>query len=213
MHLARKASKGSFLAVALLFPLATPAVADDVVEQIEMGLELYQVEEYGAAIAELEFAISDLRELMSERIGETFPEAPAGWSAGDIQSTGGSGAGAAAIFGGGSGVMLERSYREQNGNGTITASLAVDNPMVQGMATMFSNPALMAAQPNMERVRIGRENAMVKWEPQRSRAEATLLVDGRILMQVTGLNLDSRDRVVELMQNWNLAQVRETTAR
>ena len=56
--------KGVFVA-----SLGISAVAlgqsDEVTEQIELGLELYQEQEYGAAITELEFAISDIRELMS----------------------------------------------------------------------------------------------------------------------------------------------------
>ncbi len=68
--------------------------SDEVTEQIELGLELYQEQEYGAAITELEFAISDIRELMAGRIGETFPEPPEGWSAAEVASSGGGGAAA-----------------------------------------------------------------------------------------------------------------------
>ena len=198
------------LGAALLWPMAVHA-QDDIIEQIELGLELYQEEEYGAAITELEFAINDIRKLMSGRIGATFPDAPEGWTAGEVESAGGGGA--AAMLGGAGGTMLQRQYREQDGNAQLEASLMIDNPMVQGMAAMFSNPALIAAQPNMERVRMGRESAIVKWEPDRSRAEATLLLDGRILMQVKGQNLASQDVAVELLRAWDLAAVREQAAR
>lgn len=197
------------LGAALLWPMAVQA-QDEVIEQIELGLELYQEEEYGAAITELEFAINDIRKLMSGRIGATFPDAPDGWTAGEVESAGG---GAAAMLGGAGGTMLQRQYREQDGNAQLEASLMIDNPMVQGMAAMFSNPALIAAQPNMERVRLGRESAIVKWEPDRSRVEATLLLDGRILMQVKGQNLASQDVAVELLSAWDLAAVREQAAR
>lgn len=197
------------LGTALVWPLAGQA-QDEVVEQIELGLEFYQEEDYGGAITELEFAINDIRKLMSGRIAGTFPEAPAGWSAGEPQAAGGGGA--AAMLGGG-GTMLERQYREEDGNGQLEAALMIDNPMVQGMAAMFNNPALVAAQPDLERVRMGRESAMVKWEAERSRAEVTLLLDGRILMQVKGQNLDSQDVAVELMRDWDIAAVREQAAR
>ncbi|HLV18168.1 MAG TPA: hypothetical protein VKY70_11970, partial [Pseudomonas sp.] len=85
---------------------ALSAQADDVTEQIELGLELYQEQEYGAAITELEFAINDIRKLMSGRIADTFPEPPEGWSAGEAASSGGGG-GAATMFGAG-GTTLER---------------------------------------------------------------------------------------------------------
>lgn len=187
------------------------AQAADVAEQIELGLELYQEEEYGAAITELEFAINDMRKLMSGRIGETFPDAPEGWSAGEVASSGGGG-GAAAMFGGG-GSMLERDYRQVDGDGTMSAQLMIDNPMVQAMSAMFSNPALIAAQPNMERIRIGRESALLEWEPESSSAEVSFLMDGRIMFQISGSGLESADPVVELLKAWDLDAVREQAAR
>lgn len=199
--------------VALGAALMWPAVAqaqDEIVEQIELGLELYQEGEYGAALTELEFAINDIRKLMSGRLGETFPDAPAGWSAGEVESAGG---GSAAALMGGGGAMLQRNYREEEGDGRLEASLMVDNPMVQGMAALFNNPAMVASQPNLERVRMGRESAIVKWEADRGRVEATMLLDGRILMQVKGQGIDSPDVAVELLRAWDLAQVREQAAR
>ncbi|MFN2332349.1 MAG: hypothetical protein ABR580_10925 [Halomonas sp.] len=200
------AALGSLLA----WPLTLQA-ADEVVEQIELGLELYQEDEYGAAITELEFAINDIRKLMSERIAETFPEAPEGWSAGTVDSAGGGG-GAAAMFGGG-GSMLEREYRQEQGNGRLTAKLMIDNPMVQAMSAMFSNPAMIAAQPNMERIRIGRDSGLLKWEADRGNAEVSFLMDGRILMQVNGQGLASQEPAVELLKAWDLDALREQAAR
>lgn len=202
---------GVVLGSLLLLPIAAQA-QDEVIEQIELGLELYQEQEYGAAITELEYAINDIRQLMSGRIGETFPDPPAGWSAGEVASSGGGG-GAAALFGGGGGSSLEREYRQEDGNGRMQAQLMIDNPMIQAMSVMFNNPAMVAAQPNMERVRIGRDSALVKWEPERGSAEVSFLMDGRILMQVNGQGLESQEPAVELLRAWDLAAVREQAAR
>lgn len=61
-----------FAALAALAPmLASPAHSQSVPEQIELGLHLYQDGEYGAAITELEFAINDIRNAMSQ--GLAFP--------------------------------------------------------------------------------------------------------------------------------------------
>ena len=51
---------GGVLGSLLLLPLAAQA-QDEVIEQIELGLEFYQEQEYGAAITELEYAINDIR--------------------------------------------------------------------------------------------------------------------------------------------------------
>ncbi|MDZ7853265.1 MAG: hypothetical protein U5L98_11635 [Halomonas sp.] len=203
-------TSGALVASLGLVSAQAQAQTDEVVEQIELGLELYQEQEYGAAITELEFAINDIRKLVSERIAETFPEAPEGWSAGTVESAGGGGA--AAMFGGG-GSMLEREYRQESGSGRMTAKLMIDNPMIQAMSAMFSNPAMIAAQPNMERIRIGRESALLKWQPERGSAEVSFLMDGRILMQVNGQELDSQEPAVELLKAWDMEAVREQAAR
>lgn len=208
MRAMRKPVGTALLGLALALTVTASAQADEVVEQIELGLELYQEGEYGAALTELEFAINDIRKLMSGRLANTFPEAPAGWSAEEVESGGG---GAAALMGGGA--MLQRNYREEGGDGRLEASMMVDNPMVQGMAALFNNPAMIASQPNMERVRMGRESAIVKWEAERGRVEATMLLDGRILLQVEGQGLDSPDLAVELLRDWDLAEVREQATR
>ncbi|SEK66109.1 hypothetical protein [Halomonas daqiaonensis] len=204
-------TSGALVASLGLVSAQAQAQTDEVVEQIELGLELYQEEEYGAAITELEFAINDIRQLMSGRIAETFPEAPEGWSAGAVESAGGGG-GAAAMFGAG-GSMLEREYLQESGSGRLTAKLMIDNPMIQVMSAMFNNPAMIAAQPNMERIRIGRDSALLKWEPERGNAEVSFLMDGRILMQVNGQGLESQAPAVELLEAWDLDAVREQAAR
>ncbi|MDT0500594.1 MULTISPECIES: hypothetical protein [unclassified Halomonas] len=205
-----KRSMALFAAGALsLSGWATQAQADEVTEQIELGLELYQEEEYGAAITELEFAISDIRKLMSARIAETFPDPPEGWNAAEVSTSGGGGA---AMFGG-RGSMLEREYRQEGGEGRLTAQLMIDNPMIQAMSAMFSNPALIAAQPDMERIRIGRESAILKWDADNGSAEASFLMDGRILMQVNGSGLASEKPAVSLLKAWDLDAVREHSAR
>lgn len=202
--------KAVALASVLMLPAAQTVLADDIVEQIELGLELYQEQEYGAAITELEFAIEDMRKMMSGQIAQTFPDAPSGWTA--QEATSGSAGGAAAMFGAG-GTSLERVYQQDDGDGQLTASMMLDSPLIQSMGALFNNPAMIAAQPDMERIRLGREAAVVKWEPERSRAEVTLLLDGRIMMQVKGENLASQDVAVDLMRSWDLAAVREQSAR
>lgn len=212
MFLMHRNLVGLAAATTLALTASATALADPVEEQIQQGLELYQSGELGAAITELEFAITDIRKAMSNQIGDTFPPAPEGWTAAPAESSA-EAAGAAALFGGVMGTMIERSYSQNDGNGTLTAKLMVDNPMVQGLAAMFNNPMLMAAQPNTERLRVGRETGMLKWDVENASAEASLLLDGRILMQVEGENLDSPDIAADLLKAWDMDAVREQTAR
>lgn len=190
--------------------LAGPAHSQSVPEQIELGLELYLDGEYGAAITELEFAINDIRSAMSDGIATTFPAAPSGWTGMDVSSSGES----AAVIGMlGGGTVLEKRYVEDGGQGSIEATLMLDSPMAQGLGAMFSNPALIGAQPNAERVRVGRETATLTWEAGRGDAEAMMMLDGRILVRVEGSNLSSADPVRDLLQSWDLDALRAQAAR
>jgi hypothetical protein len=213
MQIPKNPSRLLLISTMLTAATPGPVFADQVVEQINQGLDLYQSKEYGAAITELEFAISDLRKLISDDIAATFPDAPAGWSALPVDKSSESGGAAAALFGGSMGMILERQYTQDAGNGSLTATLTMDNPMIQGMASLFNNPAMLAAQPNVERIRVGRETGMLKWEPDAARAEATLMLDGRIMMQVVGENIESPDIASDLLKGWDIKTVREQSAR
>lgn len=184
------------------------AAADEILEQIDLGRELYQEDDYAGAITELEFAIKDLRKKVNEMVGETFPDAADGWTAAEVQSNSGGG-----MLGAAAGTVLTRKYSEEGGKGQMEATLAIDSPMVQGMAAMFNNPALMASQPNVERIRIGRDSAFVKWQKERNNAEITYMLDGRILLQVKGRNLASPDPAVALLKSWDMDELRGRTSR
>jgi hypothetical protein len=132
--------------------LAGPAWGDDVLEQIEQAKQYYADKDYAGAITELQFAVDEIRSKVNTLYADTFPAAPAGWTSDAPETEEG-----AAFFGGGS--AISRTYSQDGGAGSIDAQLLVDNPMVQGLAAMLSSPMLMAAQPNMKRVRIQRENA------------------------------------------------------
>ena len=173
--------------------------ADSVVEQIEAGLSFYQEQSYSDAINELQFAINEIRGLLVGELAATFPEPAEGWEAKDVESEGG---GAAAFLGGG--LMLNRNYRQADTNGNIDVQLIADSPMIQGFAAMASNPALLASQPNAERIRVGRENAIVSYDPDRRRGELTFVSGGRVMIKFEARNIDNSDALKALFKAWDL---------
>jgi hypothetical protein len=189
------------IALALLLAPAA-ARADSVVEQIQEGLAYYEEGDLAAAIEELEYAIGEIRGRLGGLFAGTLPEPPAGWVADAAESQGG-----AAFMGGGT--IINRSYREEGGRGRIEAQLVVDNPMMQGFAALMSNPAMMAAQPNTQRVRVQRENAILRFEPDRGSGEITLILGGRAMAKLEGQGLASGDLLVELMEGWDLRQLKD----
>ena len=195
---------GGALAALAPSPLAPARAADGVTEQIDQGRAYYEEGDYADAITELEFAINEIRGKLAGLYADTLPEAPEGWSAGEPELQAG-----AAMFGGGT--VIGREYREEGGGrGRVQAQLMVDNPMVQGMAAMFSNPALLAAQPDVERVRVGRDSAILEWEADRNAGEITLLLGGgRGLARLEGRGIAGKRLLVDLLEAWDLRAVKD----
>jgi hypothetical protein len=187
----------------LLGPLPPSAAgADEIREQLDLAIELYEEGDYAGTITELQFAIGEIQALLGGAFAETFPPAPAGWTAGEPNQE------AAAGFMGG-GTMVNRTYTEDGGSGTMEAQLIIDNPMIQGMAALFSNPAMLAANPDMQRVRMGRENAVLEFDDAAGSGEITFLAGGgRAMLKIEGRNLASGDLLIDLLKAWDMEGLR-----
>ena len=179
-----------------------PAAADEIREQLDLAIELYEEGDLAGTVTELQFAIGEIQAKMGDAYALTFPPAPAGWTAEDASQEGG-----AAFMGGGT--IVNRRYSEDGGSGSMEAQLIIDNPMIQGMAALFSNPAMLAANPNMQRIRMGRENAILEFDEAAGRGEVTFMAGGgRAMLKVEGSGLASGDQLVELLKAWDMDGLR-----
>ena len=117
-------------AVAVSLLSAPTARADDVKDQINEALSAYDKKDLATATAALEAALGLLRQARAEVWKTVLPDAPQGWTAGEIElaSMG------VAMMGGGT--TAKRDYTK--GEETVEISLLSDSPMIQGMAMMFS---------------------------------------------------------------------------
>ena len=181
---------------------STPTMADEIVEQIDAGKAYYADGDLSRALTELEFALNALRTEFSGQFMATLPEPPALWSAEKPTLESG-----AALFG--AGVMVTRSYQEEKGSGRITAELMVDSPMVQALSAVFSSPILIANDPGLERIRLGKVNALLKWDADRGAGDLSLALGGRILVKLIGQDLDEEAVLIDLMKDWDLDAVRK----
>ncbi|MGF1562244.1 MAG: hypothetical protein ACFB3T_08720 [Geminicoccaceae bacterium] len=186
---------------ALAVCAALPAFADDVLEQIDLAKSYYEEGDYTGAVTELQFAINAIKGRTNELYVETMPPAPSGWQAQEPEMTGG-GLGALG------GQMITRRYVRDGAPGEITAELMVDNPMIQAIAAMAANPAIIASQPNTERVRINRENAILQWHGQGA-GEVSLVLGGRVLAKLSGEQLEGEDILVDMMRTWDLDRIKD----
>ena len=183
--------------------LAFVARADEVSDQIEQAKTYYEEGDVGGAIGELEFALQALRGKLSGALLETFPAAPAGWT--PVEGSGDNSA-AMPIMGGN---MVERTYRQDGGDGQMEARLMTGGGFMQGLASMFMNPAMLAAQPNAKRVRFGRENGVVIYDPADRSGQLMIDLGGKISLMVEGSHLAGPEPMTTLVEGWDLKKVKE----
>ena len=93
--------------------------------------------------------------------------------------------------------------------GVIEAQLMTGGSFMQGIASMFMNPQVMAGQPNAKRVRVGRDNAVVTYDPAERTGQLMLDVGGKVTIMVDGRDIASGDPLVELVNRWDVRKVRE----
>lgn len=187
---------------ALGFAATETAGADEVIEQIDAGMAYYAEGDLARAVTEFEFALNALRTRFSDAFMATLPAPPPLWSAEKPAQDNG-----AAAFG--AGVMVTRRYLEEKGDGQITAELLVDSPMVQALSAVFNSPILIASDPELERVRLGRTIALLKWDADRRTGDLSVALGGRVFAKLTGRDLDDKSMLVELMKTWDLDAVSE----
>ncbi|MEZ5932873.1 MAG: hypothetical protein R3F54_13125 [Alphaproteobacteria bacterium] len=179
-----------------------PARADEVIEQIDVGKSYYAEGDLSQALSEFEFAVNTLRTRISSAFMATLPEAPVLWTAGKPTLDNG-----AALLG--TGVMVTRRYEEDKGEGRITAELLADSPMVQAFSAVLNSPVMIASDPALERIRLGRTSALLKWDAAGRAGELSVSLGGRVLVKLTGQDLDDKTTLVELMETWDLEAVKE----
>ncbi|WGF86363.1 hypothetical protein [Marinivivus vitaminiproducens] len=196
----------STLALLATTALAAPAArADTVTDQIDAARQLYGDGDLGGALTELGYAVQDIKAKQAALLATTLPDAPAGWSAEEPEVT--SAGGAEGMGGLVAGQMIERQYTRDDGGATMTAELMADNPMIAMMAGLVGNPAFASSQTGMERVRIGRESAMLQWNGDGT-GEINLLLGNRVLVKVSGEGLEDKEDLVALLKAWKLDELK-----
>ena len=186
--------------------LALPAAvrADEVTDQLDQARQYYQDGDVTGAIGELEFVIQALRGRIGQALLETFPPPPAGWTVekGDDSA-------AAGVPFVAAGTMLSRTYRAPDGAASIEAQLMSGGGFLQGIAGMMMNPAMLAAQPNAKRVRIGREAGVVTYDADDGSSQLVLDLGGKGTVMLQGKGLANGDPLVELANHWDLKKAKE----
>ena len=160
--------------------------ADEVIEQIDLGVQAYKGGELRQAVQELQYAVAQIQEVLNAQYTKLMPEPLAGWMADEpeAQSAG------VAVMGGGT--QVSRQYRKEDTRESVKIQLMADSPFLQAMSMMLSNPMMIQSDPSTKLYRLGKYRGMIKHQKGSKRWEISLMVANRILVQVFGDGLDSK---------------------
>jgi hypothetical protein len=105
---------------------------------VKAAVDAFKEGRHAASIAQLNAAIDIARVELTKGVLSCLIEAPAGYKVEDEDTSQGNAA-ARAFIGGMAGSQIERRYKSEGKDVTITAH--IDSAMIQTMSMMFDNPA------------------------------------------------------------------------
>lgn len=184
------------LALLIIGVLTAPAFADPVTDRIDQARALYLRGALAEAAGLLGSATLDVQTRLGRALAELMPSAPLGWEAAEPRIS---------PMGALGGLTVSRDYRM--GGAAMDAAVVVGSPAVAGVAALVAEPGALAAQPGLRRVRIGDQDALLRWEPSTRSGQLTMVVGREILLQVVGRGLSDGEEMVALMRSWDAAAV------
>jgi len=171
------------LAWGLLFAPGT-GYADEILDQINEAIALYKQGDFSGAIAGLEFAMTQIRQLQAARVADALPAALPGWQAEEAETM----VMAGTMLGGG--ISAERTYTK--GDAEVDIELIGESPMLQGMLMMFNNPMMMSSSGKTLK-RIKGQKAAWEYDADDRSGEITIVTHNVVLITVKGSNVDQDD--------------------
>lgn len=199
-----KGSTAAALAALLAFTGA--AQADKVTDAIDRASKAYSAGKLSTTSRELQFAIGRIGRRLAKAYSEAMPPAPDGWKARRARRSN------RAVGVMGLGITVTRRYRPDDGRGSASAQIIIDNPMIQAMGAMFANPA-MAQSSGYERLEVKglAQPGYIKFDEDRKRGDAIILIAGRIFLKVQASRVEDEDVLRNLAAGWDIKRIKEIT--
>ncbi len=173
--------------------------ADAVSGHLDAGARAYRRGDITVAARELQAAVMDLQQRLGRDLAAAMPPVPAGWQADDPEVEG--------LGSVGGGLSVTRAYTRDDSS--LNVSIILDSPAVGAAAALMANPT---AQPNLKRVKVGAEDALLRWDAAARSGEITLVVASRVLLQIEGDGLPGDDALVDLARGFDVAALRKLLA-
>jgi hypothetical protein len=168
----------------IVLGFSSAALADDVEDYINEALTFYKDGQYSEAVSSLNFAEQLIQQKKSTGLEAFLPGPLEGWEA----QTATSQAASSAMLGGG--ISAERRYSK--GDSSIHIQIMADSPMLQGVMMMMSNP-MFATSDGGKMERIGKQKAIVKFDPNTKTGDVQIVVANRFLVKVEGNGITDND--------------------
>lgn len=153
------------------------ACADEILDQIQSAIEMYQAGDYAGAAAVLDFAALRMRELRSEEIAAAMPAPLPGWAPAEDEAP------TCADFILPGGIGAQRSYVRDGAQ--IEVRVLMDTPMLQAVQELLANP-MMVSSSGRQLVRIRDQKAVVEYKPTELRGEIQIVVAASLLVTISG---------------------------
>ncbi|CAA7614435.1 conserved hypothetical protein [Magnetospirillum sp. LM-5] len=175
--------------------MAGVALADDVPAKLDAARAAYAKGDVARAARELEAVLTGLHQRLGKALAETLPAAMAGWQAEAPEIQGLSQAGG--------GLSVSRAYAK--GDSSLNATLILDSPAVDAAIGLFANPA---ARAGTRKVKVGPEDALLRYDSSTHAGEVTLVIGNRVLLEIEGDGITNGETLVDAAKGWNTARIR-----
>ena len=167
----------------MLMGFSVSGHAENIEESINEALQYYKDGEYKDAVDSLNYASQLIQQKRGGELESFLPDPLSGWA---TQKTSSQAMGVA-MFGG---ITAERQYSKDSSS--ITVQIITDSPVMQSMMMMFSNP-MFATSDGGKLEKIGRQKAIVKYDPKRKEGEINIVVANQFLVSIEGQGVSEED--------------------
>ena len=176
---------------------AAPAAlaADEVASRLDTARIAYQKGDLTHAARDAETALRLLQERLGKIFGETLPSLGKSWQAEAVE--------VASLGDAGGGLSISRAYTK--GDSSLNASLLLDSAEIESSQALL---AQTSSQPNVKKLKIGAEDALLRFDAATVGGEITMVVGGRVILEVQGDNITSADPLIEAANAWNVAKIK-----
>lgn len=166
--------------------------ADEISVRLDGARAAYQKADLIKAAREAESAAKLLQARLGKLFGDAFPDMPAPWKADDIEVQ--------SLSDIGGGLSVSRGFIHDDSS--LNASLLLDAPA----GDVLSAP--VAGTPNTKIVKIGADDALVRFDPETKNGEISIGLDKRVVLEIQGDNIASEAVLLTAAGSWKIAKIR-----